>query len=225
MSKRNRTLRFIVIGLGNFGSGVAESLHAKGHDVVAVDLNSEVVDRIGPQVTRAAVGDGRQRDVLERLGGDEADAAIVSTGDDLAASVLATMALRDLGVKQIYAKVISRDHARIMDHLGVTETIFPERESALRLSERIVSTEILNYVEIGHGFSLQELAVPERWIGRSLRELELPRRYRVSVLAVHDVLNDRILPVPDPDAPLKESDTVLVAGADDDIKHMAEVVA
>jgi trk system potassium uptake protein TrkA len=224
MSKRNRTLRFVVIGLGNFGAGVAESLHAKGHDVVAVDLDAAAVDRIGPRVTRAAVGDGRQRSVLERVGAEEADAAVVSTGDDLAASVLATMALRDLGVKQIFAKVISPDHARIMDHLGVTETIFPERESALRLAERVVSTEILNYVELGHGFSLQELAVPEHWIGRSLRELELPRRYRVSVLAVHDVLNDTITPAPDPDAPLKESDTVLVAGADEDLRHMAEVV-
>lgn len=225
MSKRTKTLRFVVIGLGNFGAGVAEALHAKGHDVVAVDLEEAAVDRIGPHVTRAAVGDGRQRSVLERLGAQEADAAIVSTGDDLAASVLATMALRDLGVKQIYAKVISRDHARIMDHLGVTETIFPERESALRLAERIVSTEILNYVELGHGFSLQELAVPEHWIGKSLRDLELPRRYRVSVLAVHDVLNDTITPAPDPDAPLKESDTVLVAGANEDLNHMVEVVA
>lgn len=220
MSSRDRK-RFIVIGLGNFGSGVAESLHAKGHDVVAVDLDEEVVDRVGPTVTRAAVGDGRNRRVLERLGGEASDAAVISTGDDLAASVLAVMALRDLGVRQIYAKVISRDHARIMDQLGVTETIFPERESAVRLAERIVSTGILNYVQIGKGFSMQELAVPEAWIGRSLRELELPRRHKISVLAVHDVLKDEIIPVPDPDAPLKESDTILVAGADRDLRRIA----
>lgn len=222
---QKRHKRFVVIGLGNFGAGVAESLHAKGHDVIAVDLDERTVDALGPRVTRAAVGDGRQKAVLERLGADEADAAIVSTGDDLAASVLATMALRDLGVRQIYAKVISTDHARIMDQLGVTETIFPERESALRLSERIVSTEILNYIQLGRGFSVQELAVPEHWIGRSLRDLELPRRHRISVLAVHDVLNDTITPVPDPDAPLKESDTILVAGADADLERVAERLA
>lgn len=223
MSQRKQK-RFVVIGLGNFGSGAAESLHAKGHDVVAVDMNEEAVDRIGPRVSRAAVGDGRQRAVLERVGADDADAAIVSTGDDLAASVLTTMALRDLGVREIYAKVISRDHARIMDQLGVTETIFPERESAIRLAERIVSTEILNFVPIGKGFSLQELAVPEKWIGKSLRELELPRRHRISVLAVHDILNDEIIPVPEPDAPLKESDTILVAGADRDLARVARAV-
>lgn len=214
--------RFVVIGLGNFGSGVAESLHAKGHEVVALDVDEDAVDRIGPSVSRAAVGDGRHKAVLERVGGDEADAAIISTGDDLAASVLITMTLRDLGVREIYAKVISRDHARIMDQLGVTETIFPERESAVRLAERIVTTEILNYVQIGRGFSLQELAVPEVWIGRTLRELELPRKHRISVLAVHDVLNDTITPVPDPDARLKESDTIIVAGADEELRTLVE---
>ncbi len=223
MSKPKRK-RFIVIGLGNFGSGVAEALHAKGHEVVAVDTDEHAVDRIGPKVSRAAVGDGRNRNVLERIGGEEIDSGIISTGDDLAASVLATMALRDLGVREIYVKVISLDHARIMDQLRVTETIFPERESAVRLAERIVSTEILNYVHIGKGFSLQELAVPERWIGRTLRELELPRRHRVSVLAVHDILNDAITAVPDPDAPLKESDTVIVSGADEDLQRVISVV-
>lgn len=224
MNQRKRK-RFIVIGLGNFGAGVAESLHAKGHEVVAVDVDQDAVDRIGPKVSRAAVGDGRHRAFLERVGGDEADAGIISTGDDLAASVLATLSLRDLGVREIYAKVISFDHARIMDQLGVTETVFPERESAIRLTERIVSTEILNYIKIGKGFSLQELAVPEQWIGRSLRELELPREHRISVLAVHDVLNDTISPVPDPDAPLKESDTVIVAGADEDVERAVRAVA
>lgn len=221
---RKRRKRFIVIGLGNFGAGVAESLHAKGHDVAALDMREEAVDRMGSRVSRAAVGDGRRREVLERLGGDDADVAVVSTGDDLAASVLTTLALRDLGVREIYVKVISADHARIMEQLGVTETIFPERESAIRLSERIVSTEILNYIQLGREFSMQELAVPEHWIGKSLRELELPRRYKVSVLAVHDVLRDEILPVPDPDAPLKESDTILVAGADAHIRRVSEAL-
>lgn len=221
MTRRQRK-RFIVIGLGNFGSGAAESLHARGHDVAAVDTSPEAVDRIGPLVTRAAVGDARQRPVLERVGASEADAAIVSTGDDLAASVLATLALRDLKVRQIYVKVVSHDHARIMDQLGVTETVFPERESAIRLAERLISTEILDYIRIGPDFYLQEMAVPDDWVGRSLRELALPRRYRINVLAVHDVLTDTILPVPDPDAPLKEFDTILVAGAQGVLRRLIE---
>lgn len=221
MSPRKRK-RFIVIGLGNFGSSAAEALHARGHDVAALDTDPDAVDRVGPLVSRAAVGDGRQRAVLERLGAGEADAAVVSTGDDIAASVLTTLALRDLKVPEIYAKVISHDHARIMDHLGVTETVFPERESAIRLAERLVSTEILDYIRVGPDFYIQEMAVPDEWVGHSLRDLALPRRYQIQIVAVHDILTDSIGPVPDPDAPLKESDTVLIAGAPDVLRRLTE---
>lgn len=215
--------RFVVIGLGNFGASVAESLHERGHEVVAMDVNAEAVDRIAPYVSRAAVGDGRQVKALERLGAKGADAGVVSTGDDITASILAAMMLRDLGVREIYVKVISRDHARVMEKIGVTETIFPERESALRLGMRMASRGILNYIRLGAAFSIQEMAVPEHWIGKSLRALELPRKYRISVIAVHDVLRDEMIPIPDPDAPLKDSDTLLVAGKDEDLARAATV--
>lgn len=215
--------RFVVVGLGNFGASVAESLHAMRHDVIAVDLSEPAVDRIAPHVARAAVGDGRDLRTLERAGARGADAGVVSTGDDITASILTTLALKDLGVREIYCKVISLDHARVMEKLGVTETIFPERESGHRLATRIMSTAILNYVRLGTGFSVQEMAVPESWIGRSLRELALPKQHRVNVVAVHDVLTDEIVPVPDPDAVLKESDTLLVAGADENLARTARV--
>jgi len=214
--------RFVVIGLGNFGATVAEELYAKGHDVAVLDPKEEAVDRISRRVTRAAVGDGRQIEALERIGTKSASTAIVNTGDDVAASILATLALRDLGVRDIYVKVVSSDHARVMEKLGVTETVFPERESGQLLATRISSPGLLNYVDLGSGFSLQEMAVPDSWIGRSLRELALPRRYRISIVAIHDVLTDAIRSAPDPDAPLKESDTLLVAGKDEDLAKVAE---
>jgi trk system potassium uptake protein TrkA len=215
--------RFVVVGLGNFGSSVAEALHAQGHDVVAMDVDEDAVDRIAPHVARAAVGDGRSAAALERAGAKDADVGIVSTGDDITASILSTLALRDHGVSEIYVKVISSDHARVMNKIGVTETIFPERESGIRLATRVSSRGILNYVHLGAGFSVQEMAVPESWIGRSLRELGLPRRYRISVLAVHDVLLDEMILVPEPDARLKESDTLVVAGSDKDLAKAARV--
>jgi trk system potassium uptake protein TrkA len=215
--------RFIIIGLGNFGSGVAEALHRAGHDVVALDLDAGAVDRIAPLVGRAAVGDGKDARTLEQIGAADADAAVVSTGDDITASVLTTLSLRDLGLRDIFVKVISRDHARVMEKLGVSETIFPERESALRLGHRIANQSLLNYVQLGADFSIQEMAVPDAWVGSSLRQLELPRRFRISVIAVHDVLTDEILPVPDPDAPLTESDTLLIAGKDAHLAKVAKV--
>lgn len=215
--------RFVVVGLGNFGATVAESLHAMGHEVVAVDQSENAVDSIALHVTRAAVGDGKDPRVLEKTGAKGADAAVISTGDDVTASILATLALKDLGVKEVYVKVISRDHARVLEKIGVTETIFPERESGVRLATRITSIGILNYVRLGTGFSVQEMAVPNSWIGKSLRQLALPHRYRISVIAVHDVLQDEMIPVPDADAKLKDSDTLLVAGKDEDLERAAKV--
>lgn len=217
------TKRFIVVGLGNFGSSVAESLFTMGHDVIAIDAHERAVDRIARRVTRAVLGDGRTIETLEKIGARGSDAGVVSTGDDITASILATLALHDLGVREVYVKVISFDHARVLEKMGVTETIFPERESGLRLATRIVSPGILNYVRLGSGFSIQEMSVPNSWISRSLRELELPRRYRVSVIALHDVLRDEMIAVPDPDAPLKPSDTLLVAGRDADLELAAAV--
>ena len=215
--------RIVVVGLGNFGASVAEALHLARHDVLAVDTNESAVDRIAPFVGRAVVTDGRSLAALERVGAKGADAGIVSTGDDITASILATMALHDLGVTEVYVKVVSIEHARVMEKLGVTETVFPERDSGQRLATRVGSRAILNYVRLGPDFSMQEMAVPEPWIGKCLRDLMLPSRHRVSVIAVHDVLADRIIPVPDPDAPLKESDTLLLAGRDDDLARAAKL--
>lgn len=214
--------RFVVVGLGNFGSAVAQSLYHAGHDVTTVDTDEEIVDRMGDRVTRAAVGDGRNVEMLRRIGAEGADAGIVSTGDDITASILATLALRDLGITELYVKVISNEHARVLEKLGVTETVFPERESGLRLATRIANRMILNYVPIGPGFGVQEMAVPEEWIGKSLRDLGLPRRFKVTIIAIHDVLRDVMEAVPDPDAPLKESDTILVLGKEDDLAQLAQ---
>lgn len=215
--------RFIVIGLGNFGSTVARTLHSIGHDVIAMDRDEDRVDRMARGVARAAVGDGTDTRTLQQIGAEDADAAVISTGDNITASAMTTLLLRELGVPEIYVKVISDDHGRLIEKIGVTETIFPERESGVRLGKRISSRSLLNYVALGEDFSVQEMAVPESWVGKSLRDLELPRKRGISVVAVHDMLNDRILSVPDADAPLKESDTLLMAGSDEDLAQAADV--
>lgn len=213
--------RFVVIGLGNFGAAVAEGLAERGHDVIAIDSDEQAVDRVAANVARAAVGDGRQVKLLEEVGASHADAGVVSTGDDITASILATLALRDVGVEEIYAKVISRDHARVMDRLGVTDTVFPERDSGFGLAARLCGTSLLNYVRLGPGFSVMEMAVPAAWVGKSLRELELTRRYGLLVVAIHDVLRDELAVARQPDFVLKDSDTLLVAGRDEDLDRAA----
>ena len=214
--------RFIVIGLGNFGANVAESLYTQGHEVIAIDTNEEAVDRITPHVTRAVLGDARQSGVLRRAGVAEADVGIVGTGDDITASILTTMALQDLSVNEIYVKVISLDHARVMARMGVTEAIFPERESALNLANRLSGESLLRYVRVAAGFGIQEMTVPTHWVGKTLRQLKLPKQFGISIVAVHDVLSDQIIVTPDPDAPLKDSDALLAAGKEDDLRRAAE---
>ena len=214
--------RYVVIGLGNFGAAAAEALYQQGHEVVVLDMNESAVDRIGDRVTRSALGDGRDVPTLRRLGADSADAGIVSTGDDIAASILATLALRDLDVSDIYVKVVSRDHARVMEKIGVTETVFPERDSAAGLAQRITGNAVLNYVKIAPGFSIQEMAVPDEWCGKTLRQLDLRRKHGVLVVAVHDVLTDNY-EAPSPEQALQDSDTLLLAGRDKDLSKLAEL--
>ena len=215
--------RFVIVGLGNFGASVAETLYGLGHDVAALDRDPDRVDMMARMVSRAAVGDGTDVQTLRRIGTEDADAAVISTGDHITASALTALLLRDLGLEEIYVKVVSHDHARLIEKIGVTETIFPEHDSGIRLGKRISSRSLLNYVQLGAGFSVQEMAVPNSWVGRSLRELALPREHGISVVAVHDVLMDRIQPIPDPDGPLKESDTLFVAGTDENLTRAASL--
>ncbi len=215
--------RFVVVGLGNFGFTVAKSLTESGHDVIAVDLNGEVVDRLAMFVARAAVGDATDVETLRRVGAADADAAIISTGDEISSSILATMALHDVNVKDIFVKVVSNDHARVMKRIGVTDIVFPEQDTAKALSARISGSALLNYVRLGTGFSVQEMGVPNSWYGKSIRELKLRQNYDITVVALHDMLTDIITATPDPDYLLKDSDTLLVAGDDTALKKAASV--
>jgi trk system potassium uptake protein len=204
--------RFVVIGLGNFGGFLARRLYELGHEVLAIDSSDITVDSYGPHVTRAIVGDATKKEVLDEAGAEGADAAIVSIGENLGASILSLLALRDLGVKATYVKVLSEDHARIAEALGATDTVFPERQAATNLASRITSGKLLHYTAYGEQFGIQEMAVPETWAGKTLTELELPTKYQIQVVAVHDLLMDTIT-IPQPQKKLTPSDTLLIAGA------------
>ena len=213
--------RYVVIGLGNFGAAACEALYARGYEVIALDTREEAVDRVAAHASRSAVADGTDPQVLARVGAERADAGIVSTGRDVSASVLATMALKDVAVGEIVAKVISAAHERVMRKLGVAETVFPERDTAQTLVARMSGAALLNYVKLGEDFGLQEMAVPAKWENRTLRDLDLRRKYGVQVVGVHDVLTDTIRS-PDPDAILTDSDGLLVGGRIADLERVAQ---
>lgn len=213
--------RIVVVGLGHFGSWVARALYQQGHEVIAIDRDADLVDRYAGELTRGVVGDGTDRELLEQVGAQSADAAVVSTGGDLAASALTALALSDLGVADIHVKVTSRSASRVLEALGVKETIFPEREVALRLGHRLTSKTVLEYIPLGDGYCIQEIAVPDEWLGKTLRELGLPRKHGIQIVAIHDVLTGRLNVVPDPDQPLRDSDVAVVVGEE---RKLAEVL-
>lgn len=210
--------RFVVVGLGHFGGWAAQALFAQGHDVIAIESNAQLADRFHDRVTVVVVGDATDRDLLRQVGAGDADAAIISTGQDLATSILATLALRDLGVHEIYVKVASAEAARALDAFGVRETIFPEREVADRLAHRITSKAVLEYVPLAPGYSLQEVAIPDGWLGKTLRTLALPGAHGIQIVALRDMLSGSIEVVPDPDRALRDSDVAIVAGNDETIR-------
>ncbi len=207
--------RFVVIGLGGFGSWAARLLFREGFDVIAIDRNETLVDRFVKEVTKAVAGDATDPALLREVGVEGAEAAVVSTGGDLAASVLSILALKDVGVTNIYVKVRDSRSAEALSRFDLTEMVFPEREAAERLVHRLSSTGILDYIPIGAEFALEEIAIPDEWVGLSLRELSLPVSRGVQVVAIFDVLQGKWNPVPNPDHVLKESDIALVVGRKD----------
>lgn len=215
--------RIVVIGLGNFGMSVAESLAKKGVDVIAVDRRQELVDHIAEWAARSVVCDGTNPAVLKEVGAKGADVGIVSTGDDITASILAVLALKDVGVRDIHVKVISDQHARVVEKLGVSSTVFPERDSGRRLAESVVTQEILSFIPLSDDFAMQEMAIPDSWLGESLKALDIRRRFNIGVIAVKDMLTGTIAGIPDPEAPLKDSDTLFVSGAPADLARVATI--
>ena len=213
--------RFVVIGLGGFGSWVARLLFQEGYDVIAIDRDGALVDRAVGEVTRAVAGDATDPALLREVGAEGAEAAVVSTGDDLASSILAILALRDVGVDKIYVKVPNPKAAEALARFDLTDMVFPEREAAERLVHRLSSTTVLDYIPIGKDFALEEIAIPDPWVGKSLRELALPAAHGVQVVAIFDVLQGRWETVPLPDQVLKESDIALVAGSTEVLKKVA----
>jgi trk system potassium uptake protein TrkA len=214
--------RYVVVGLGHFGSFIAKRLYELGNEVIALDTDVNVVDAHGPFVTRALAGDATKKEVLQEAGADDADVAIVSTGQNLGASMLSLLALRDLNVKAVYVKVQSIEHARIAEALGATDTVFPEMQAATNLAQRITSGKLLHYTAYGEQFGIQEMAVPESWCGKSLQDLRLPQDYQIQVVAVHDMLRD-VIAIPVPNRPLTPSDTLLIAGAPDRLETLTKV--
>ena len=175
---------YIVIGLGLFGSSLAKNLCRLGAEVLAMDVHSELVQQIANDVTHAVVGDGQDKEVLKALGVRNFDCAIIAIGEDLAASVLTTMNLKELGVPYIFCKARNETHRKVLEKLGVDRVVIPEQEHAQRLARTLTSNNVLDYIELSDDHGILELPAPESWIGKTLKDLNVRASLGINIIAV-----------------------------------------
>ena len=212
--------RVVVIGLGIFGFHIAKELYENGMQVIAIDKSKEVIQKIKDFSSKAVVADAREKEVLESIGIQEDDIVIVSFGEDLSSSTLLTLHLKELNVKRIIVKAPNEDHKRILQKVGATEVIIPEREMAGKVAKSLISPNVIDYIPVSEDYNISEIAPPASFIGKSIAELNLRNRYHIEVIAIRDVLSDRITLVPQASFVIKDSDILVVIGKEPDIKKI-----
>lgn len=215
-------MHIAVIGLGNFGGSLARRLYEMGHNLTVMDVSQKALGRVQDLADQAVVADATDRTVLEELGLQLMDAAVVSMGEHLGPSILVTLHLKEMGLKRIVSKAIGPEHEKILLRVGASEVIFPERDAAHRLALSLADPNLLDYLPIGSEFSVAELAPPAAMVGKSLVELELRRRYSVNVIAVREIVPERIRVVVEPDYRVKDSDVLIVVGKTEDIAKLRD---
>lgn len=209
-----------VIGLGRFGFHVAKQLHQAGHEVLAIDIDPKNVERIADFSSRAVVLDARDGERLDALGIRDFDVVVVSLGERVDASALVALHLKEVGVRRLITKAGSEDHGKLLKLIRVDEVVFPEREAAERLARRLASPNLLDFLHLGEEHSLHEIAPPDPFVGKSLQELRLRNRFNIQVLAIRDALTGRMHVNPPADAVIKDSDALLVLGANEDLARL-----
>ncbi len=202
---------YIVIGLGRFGAEIAAKLYECGEEVLAVDTDESIVDKIADRVTKAVACDARDRDVLEKLGAGNFDRAVVAVGSDLAASALITMHLKALNVPFIMCKAHDDTYREILEKLGADRVIIPEREVADKLALGLTHAGVMEYIELSEEYGIVEMEPVSSWIGKSIKELELRTRYGANVIAIRQ--GESIQIPPDINAPIAADEIMVMLGS------------
>ncbi len=212
--------RVVVVGLGIFGFNIAKDLFENGFEVIAIDKNKDLVNRIRDFSTKAVLADATDRELLEMIGIQPDDLVIISFGEDLAASTLLTLHLKEMKIKSILVKAPNEDHKRILEKVGATEVIIPEKAMASKVAKGLISPNVLDFLPISEDFTISEVAPPAGFLGKTLADLRLRGKYHVEVIAIRDVLSDKIQMVPRADFVIKDSDILIVIGKEADIQKI-----
>jgi trk system potassium uptake protein TrkA len=196
---------FAVIGLGRFGSAMAATLAELGQEVIGIDSSEDRVRDMADIVGQSIELDATDERALRSAGIQDVDVAVISIGENIEASLLVVMQVMGLGVKEVIAKAVTSLHGKILQRLGVSRVIYPEREMAIRIAHGLVVPNVLDYVELSRDFSIIELPAPASFVGRTLKDINLRQRYGLQLIAIKRL------------APNGEETTNVAPGGDDQI--------
>ena len=212
--------QFLVIGLGRFGASVARHLSEMGYDVLAMDSSESLVEEVSPFVTQAVQADATDESALEAVGVRNFDVAVVSIGTNIRDSILICVLLKEQGVPYVLAKATDELHGKVLTKIGVDRVVYPEREMGLRIAKSLVSSNVMELMELSSDAQIVEITLPAQWRDRTIGSLDIRNRCGVSVLAVHRA--DAFIVSPGAAATLLEGDTLLILGTPERVNALSE---
>ncbi|MFC0270800.1 potassium channel family protein [Metabacillus herbersteinensis] len=208
---------FAVIGLGRFGGSICRALSDEGMEVMAIDSDEEKVNEYATIASHAVVGDTTDETVLKSLGIRNFDHVIVAIGDNIQASILTTLILKELGVKNITVKAQNDKHEKVLSKIGADRIVHPERDMGRRIAHNIISNNVLDYLELSDEHSIVEIVASDRLIGNTIIDLDIRAKYGINIVAMKR--GREIIVSPQADEQIQKGDILIVIGADTDINR------
>ncbi|RUS46102.1 TrkA family potassium uptake protein [Cohnella sp. AR92] len=215
--------QYAIIGMGRFGSSVAKFLCDMGYEVLAIDDNAERVQDVVNIVTHAVSADSTDEEAMRALGIRNFDVVVVAIGEDIQASILTTLILKDLGVQKIIVKAQNELHGKVLNKIGADKVVFPERDMGLRVAHNLISPNIMEHIDLSHDYSIVELAAPTAMRGKNLRELDIRAEYQCNVMAVKR--NDQMNISFPSDEPLLKGDILVIVGRNEQLTRLEQAYA
>jgi trk system potassium uptake protein TrkA len=215
--------KFVMLGMGSFGTALAVKLAANGCQVTGVDQRRERLEAVKNLIHEAVIGDSTDRDFLENLPIKAATAVFISLGESISQSLLATLHVKELGARNVIVKGVTKEHGKILEHLGVDRVVFPEEEVARELADRMTWPNVLDYLPIDPEYSVAEVAMPGSLSGRTLAEANLRSTIGVHVMGIKDVMTGKFEMFPDGKTKLLDDQVLLVVGREREIAKLREL--
>ena len=205
--------QYAVLGMGSFGESVALTLENMGCDVLVMDDSYEKIQDISDKVSYAMKADVSDPDALQALGGKNLDGVVVAVSENLEAGIMATMLCKEMGIPLVVAKAKNRLQGSILQRVGADRIVYPEIEMGSRVAKSLVSREFMDWIELSNDYSMVEIAVPDKWVGRTLVDINVRERLGINVVGI--IINGKIDVTLDPQKPLPEGGILIVIGAND----------